>query len=135
MAKIRIDKWLWAVRIFKTRTIAADNCKKGNVKVNNDKAKPASMIALNDVIQVHKEGFNLDFKVIQLIEKRVGYPIAQGCYENVTPPEEMNKFKTWFVGKAQPEFREKGAGRPTKKERRIISDFKEQFLFDDDEIT
>lgn len=64
------------------------------------------------------------FKVVKLIHKRVGAPIAKECYEDLTPAEEMNKFKDWFVGKAKPEFREKGAGRPTKRQRREIDKYK-----------
>ena len=132
MEKLRIDKWIWAVRIFKTRTVAADNCKKGNVKINETKAKAASKVSVGDIIQVQKGGFNLSFKVIKLIQKRVGAPLAVLCYENLTPDDELNKFKSWFVGKGQPEIREKGLGRPTKKERRTIDDFKEDlFEFED----
>lgn len=128
MNKLRVDKWLWSVRIFKTRTLASNNCKKGNIRINNEKAKASSKVAVNDVVQVHKGGFNLLFKVIKLIEKRVGAPLAILCYENLTSEEELNKFNDWYIGKGKPEIREKGAGRPTKKERRSIIDFKDGFL-------
>lgn len=124
MDKVRIDKWLWSVRIFKSRTIATDACKEGKVKLNGAVAKSSQLIQVGDQLEVKKEGFNMQYKVLDLIEKRVGAPLAQACYEDLTPAEELNKYKDWFVGKAGAEYREKGAGRPTKKERREIDDFK-----------
>ncbi len=134
MKKVRIDKWLWSVRIFKSRTISTAVVKGGGVKINDVKLKPSFLLEGGEIVQVRKEGFNLTFKVLKLIEKRVGAPIAVECYENLTPEEELNKFNEWFVGKARPEFREKGAGRPTKRERRDIDKFKEEdfFNFDDE---
>ena len=125
MEKVRIDKWLWSVRIFKSRTIATDACKESKVKVNGEAAKASHMIQVSDQLEVKKEGFQMQYRVLQLIEKRVGAPIAQTCYEDLTPAEELNKFKDWFVGKSGAEFREKGTGRPTKKERREIEEFKQ----------
>ena len=125
MEKVRIDKWLWSVRIFKSRTIATDACKESKVKVNGEVAKASHMIQVSDQLEVKKEGFQMQYRVLQLIEKRVGAPIAQTCYEDLTPAEELNKFKDWFVGKSGAEFREKGTGRPTKKERREIEEFKQ----------
>ncbi len=128
MDKVRVDKWLWAVRIFKSRTLATDTCKSKNVVVGEKTAKPSLSVEVGDIVQVRKEGFNMTFKVLKLLEKRVGAPIAVTCYENLTPEEEMNKYKDWFVGKAQPERRDKGAGRPTKRERRELDEFKEGFF-------
>ncbi len=125
MEKVRIDKWLWSVRIFKSRTIATDACKEGKVKFNGVTAKSSQLIQVGDQVEVKKEGFNMQYKVLNLIEKRVAAPIAQACYQDLTPEEELNKFKEWFVGKSGAEFRERGAGRPTKKERRVIDDFKD----------
>jgi ribosome-associated heat shock protein Hsp15 len=127
MDKLRVDKWLWAVRIFKTRTLSANNCKKGNIKINGEKAKPSSSVAVGNEVSVQKNGFNLIFQVEKLIAKRVGAPLAVECYLDKTSEEEMNKFKSWFIGKGKPEIREKGAGRPTKKDRRILEDFKDGF--------
>lgn len=124
LEKVRIDKWLWSVRIFKSRTIASDACRSGKVKINDKVAKPSTTIEREDLIVVKKNGFNLQFKVIDLIQKRVGAPLAQTCYEDLTPAEELNKYNEWYVGKGRPEIREKGAGRPTKKERRNIEQFK-----------
>jgi len=126
LKKVRIDKWLWSVRIFKSRTISTAACKGGSVKINDIKLKPSALIQGGEIIQVRKEGFNLTFKVLKLLEKRVGAPIAIECYKNLTPEEELNKFNDWFIGKARPEFREKGAGRPTKRERRDLDKFKEE---------
>ncbi|MEN0048311.1 MAG: RNA-binding S4 domain-containing protein [Bacteroidota bacterium] len=125
LKKVRIDKWLWSVRIFKTRTLATNSCKSGKVKIDGENVKPSYLVQRDEIVQVRKEGFDLQFKVIDLIEKRVGAPIAQKCYENQTSEEELNKYKDWFVGKGRPEVREKGAGRPTKKDRRQIEEFKD----------
>lgn len=122
--KVRVDKWLWSVRIFKSRTMATTACKSGKVKIGEVNVKPSYLLEGKELIMVRKDGFDLQFKVLKLIEKRVGAPIAVECYENLTPEEELNKYKDWYIGKAAPERREKGAGRPTKKERRTIDRFK-----------
>ena len=125
MEKVRVDKWLWSVRIFKSRTIATDACKGGRVKVNGESVKPSFLLQKGDVVVIRKSGFDFQFKVIELIQKRVGAPIAATCYEDITPLEEKNKYQEWFVaGKAAPERRDRGTGRPTKKERREIDEFK-----------
>jgi ribosome-associated heat shock protein Hsp15 len=123
--KTRLDKWLWAVRIFKTRTLAANLIKQGRVKVNKGNVKPSSMIAIGDLLEVKKGEFLLSFKVENIIEKRVGAPIAQTCYSDLTPQEEYDKFKNWAL-QGVLEYREKGTGRPTKKERRDIDDLKDR---------
>lgn len=128
MTKVRIDKWLWAVRIFKSRTQATTACKAGKVQIGEITVKPSTFVERENIVNVRKEGFNLTFKVVDLLEKRVGAPIAVTCYENLTPEEELNKFADWFVGKAQPERRERGAGRPTKRERREIDAFKDGYF-------
>lgn len=122
--KVRIDKWLWSVRIFKSRTLATDECKSGKVRINGTGVKPSYMLTLGEVVEVKKNGFSFSYKVLNLIEKRVGAPIAIGCYEDLTPEEELNKYKDWYVGKGLGEIRGKGAGRPTKKERREIDQYK-----------
>lgn len=126
MEKVRIDKWLWSIRIFKSRTLATDACKGGRVKVGNEAVKPSYMLAVNEIVFVKKDGFTFQLKAIQLIEKRVGAPLAIACYEDLTPLEEKNKYATWFESAMpMPERREKGTGRPTKKERREIDEFKD----------
>ena len=133
MDKVRIDKWLWAVRLFKSRTLATDVVKKGKVRLNDEPVKPSSNVTVGDRLQVQKEGFNLEIEVLKLLNKRVGAPLAITCYVDHTPEEEMNKFKDWFVGKSKGEFREKGLGRPTKRERREIESFKDLDTLDEDE--
>lgn len=130
---MRIDKWLWSVRIFKSRTMATDACKSGKVSIGDSAdSKPSAMVQVGDLVQIKKNGFNFQFKVLELIEKRVGAPVAQTCYEDKTPPEELNKYQSWFIGKAGVERRERGAGRPTKHERRQIDSFKDSYFAEDD---
>ena len=125
MEKVRVDKWLWAVRIFKSRTLAGNVVRQGKVRVNGEPVKPSTSVSHGDRVTVQKNGFNLEYEVVKLIGKRVGAPIAVTCYVDHTPPEELDKFKDWFVGKAGSEFREKGTGRPTKRNRRQINRFKD----------
>ena len=126
--RVRVDKWLWSVRIFKSRSIATKACKAGRVKLNEKVLKASHELCIGDVIQVHKEGFYLQLEVLKLIGKRVSATLARPCYNNITPEEEMRKFDNWFVGKTGIEKRERGSGRPTKKERREIDGFKESDL-------
>lgn len=115
MEKLRADKWLWAVRVFKTRSVAADACNAGKVKVDGDSIKPAKELKVGDTIHITREQQRLVYKVVKLIAKRVGAPEAQACYEDLTPTDEQE-------GKLPSVFffpnRDRGAGRPTKKERR-----------------
>jgi ribosome-associated heat shock protein Hsp15 len=137
--KVRIDKWLWSVRIFKSRTLASDTIKSNKVKVNDNEVKSSFLVQRNDVIVVKKGGFNFTFKVLDLIEKRVGAPIAALCYRDMTTQEELNKYNDWFTGKRNAETRDRGTGRPTKRERRDIDEFKDidaqikSFYFDEGE--
>ena len=124
LKKVRIDKWLWSVRIFKSRTMASDACRSGKVKIGDNAVKPSYMVSRGELVKVKKDGFNLEFKVVDLIQKRVSAELARPCYENLTPEEELNKYKDWYIGKGAPERRVKGAGRPTKRERREIDKFK-----------
>ena len=136
----RIDKWLWAARIFKTRTIAAAACKKGQVSMKGAQLKPSRTIREGDVIDVRKPPITYSFRVLQAIEKRVGAKLIPEILENVTAPEqyeilEMAKI-SGFVGRA------KGLGRPTKKDRRSLDSFASEvpeffgdFAFDFDDGT
>ena len=126
MADARLDQWLWSVRIFKSRTKANDACKSGKVWLNGVKVKPSTTVAVDDHIKVSKNRFLYEFIVRKIIKKRVGAPDAALCYQDVTPEAELKKFDRWYIGKGQGEFREKGAGRPTKKERRAIEEFKKK---------
>lgn len=130
MPEARIDKWMWAARIFKTRTVAAEACKKGRVCINGAQAKPARMIKPGDIIQVKKPPITYSFKVLQAIEKRVGARLVPEIMENVTTPDqyellEMSKI-SGFVNRA------KGMGRPTKKDRRDLDDFFTPEYIDDE---
>ncbi len=129
--KVRIDKYLWSIRIFKSRTLATDACKEGKVKLHEENAKPSTMVTVGDIIDVIKDGFKLKYKVVQLIEKRVSPILAKPCYEDLTPEDEINKYKSWFIGKGGPERRERGAGRPTKRDRREIDEFKDYYEGED----
>ena len=120
----RIDKWLWAVRIYKTRSIAAEACKKGHVSIGNRTAKPAHNVRVGDIVNVKKAPVTYSFKVLQCAEHRVGAKLVPELMENVTPQEqyeilEMSKMSE-FVGRAR------GTGRPTKKERRDLDMFVEE---------
>lgn len=125
----RLDKWLWAARIFKTRTIAADACKNGRVMIDSVKMKPSRMIKEGDVLQVRKPPVTYSFKVLKAIQNRVGAKLVPEVLENVTTPDqyellEMNRI-SGFVGRAR------GTGRPTKKERRELDDFVQPAFFGD----
>lgn len=124
LQKVRVDKWLWGVRIFKTRTLASDTCKSNKVKVNGKDAKPSLEVTIGDTIEVKKDGFNMQYKVLGLVNTRVSAALAAPCYENITPAEELKKYDVWFLAQAGNEYREKGTGRPTKKERRELDGFK-----------
>ena len=129
----RIDKWLWAARIFKTRSIAADACKNGRVTLKGERIKPSRIIKEGDVIEVRKPPITYTFRIIKAIENRVGAKLVPEILENITPPEqyqllEMNRI-SGFIDRAR------GTGRPTKKERRQLDDFTTPAFFDfDDDI-
>ncbi len=123
----RLDKWLWAARIFKTRTIAANACKNSRVTRNNVTLKPSSTVKTGDVISVKKPPITYSFKVLTCIEQRVGAKVVPLVYENVTPPEQYEQLAMarlgGFMGRA------KGLGRPTKKERRDLDSFTAPITF------
>lgn len=127
----RIDKWLWAARIFKTRSIAADACKNGRVTIGGITVKPSHTIKRGEIISVKKPPITYSFKVLDCIEQRVGAKLLVGIYENVTDPKqyellEMSRI-SGFVDRAR------GTGRPTKKERRALDAFVDPTLFGFDE--
>ena len=115
--KIRIDKWLWAVRIYKTRSLATKACTEGKVKIADQAVKASRLITRGEIIQVRKNQINYQFEVIELTTRRFSSEIASGNYKDITPEDEKNKHKDSLP----PVFyRPKGSGRPTKKERRDI---------------
>lgn len=130
MDKVRVDKWLWSVRIFKSRSISSEACKNGQVKLEGKNVKPSYLVNPGDTLTVKKNGFNLVYKVTKIISKRVSATLASECFEHLTSEEELNKYQDWFIGKARPERREKGMGRPTKRERRELDEFKD-FQFEE----
>jgi len=124
---IRIDKWLWAVRIFKTRSLASQACRAGKVKINEANVKPSREIKLEDSIHVQIGQLNRIIKVKGLIHNRVSAKLAVENYEDLTPAEEIEKVK--MMRELNYEYRDRGTGRPTKKERRIIEQLKKHKKF------
>ena len=130
----RIDKWLWAARIFKTRSIAADACKNGRVTIGGTNVKPSHTVKAGEVVSVKKPPITYSFRILKTIEQRVGAKLIPEIYENVTDPKqyellEMSRI-SGFVDRAR------GTGRPTKKERRALDAFADpaMFGFDDDDF-
>ncbi|WP_017622918.1 RNA-binding S4 domain-containing protein [Nocardiopsis chromatogenes] len=111
----RIDKWLWAVRLVKTRSDAAQACRGGHVRVNDKPAKPAAGVSPGDEVRVRLHGTTRVVEVAHIIDKRVGAPIAQRCYVDNTPEPTVAAPPQAF---APPPRRDRGAGRPTKRDRR-----------------
>ncbi len=120
-SEVRIDKWLWAVRIFKTRTIATDACKKGRVMMGGVAVKPSRTIKAGDVINVRKPPVTYSFRVLDVAENRMGAKLVPNYMENITPPEQYELLEliriSGFVD------RQKGLGRPTKRDGRALREF------------
>ena len=119
---VRIDKWLWAVRIFKTRSLASDAVKKGKVLIGDLPVKPSREIKIGEEIQVKMPPITRTFKVLAIAEKRMGAKLVPDFMKDITPGNElevleMQKFMQWSE-------RDRGTGRPTKKDRRDMEDFR-----------
>lgn len=139
MNEVRIDKWLWAMRIFKTRTVATEACKKGRVYVGDAVAKPSRTIKVGDIIKVRKPPVTYSFRVLALTQNRLGAKLVPDYMENITPKSELDLLEivkiSGFID------RRKGLGRPTKREGRELAEFTESmsdgwdfdFLDDDSE--
>ena len=130
--EVRIDKWLWATRIFKTRSIATDACKKGRVTISGINVKPSHGVKIGDVIAVRKPPITYSFQVLGLIENRVGAKLVPDYLKNVTTPDqyellEMSRI-SGFVDRAR------GTGRPTKKDRRSMDEFMAPEYFPEDDF-
>lgn len=137
--EVRIDKWLWAMRIYKTRSIATDAVKKGRVSIGGKAVKPSRMITVGDVMEVRKSPVTFSFRVRAVTENRLGAKLVPDYCENITPREQLDLLEvvkiSGFVNRA------KGLGRPTKREGRALAEFNEQvsdgwdfdFDFDDDD--
>ena len=128
----RIDRWLWAARIFKTRSIAADACKNGRVTIGGTNVKPSHVIKRGEVVNVKKPPITYSFRVIDCIEQRVGAKFLPQVYENVTAPQQYELLEmssiSGFVDRAR------GTGRPTKKERRALDAFIDPVMFGFDDF-
>lgn len=128
--EVRIDKWLWAVRLFKTRSIAIEACKKSRVVMKGVAVKPSRMIKVGDIIDIRKPPITYSFEVLDLTERRMGAKLVSQYMKDVTPPSqleilELNRI-SGFVDRAR------GTGRPTKKDRRDLEQFAEDYTFFDD---
>ncbi len=127
--EVRIDKWMWATRIFKTRTIATEACKKGRVSIGNVTVKPSRMIKLGEIINVRKPPVTYSFEVVGLIQNRVGAKLVPNYLKNITSAAQLELLDmvkiNGFID------RQKGLGRPTKKEGRAMSQFTESMIDDD----
>lgn len=131
-SEARIDKWLWAARVYKTRTLASDACKNGRITINGALAKASRTVKVSDQVGVKKSPITYTFRVLQAIEKRVGAKLLPEVFENITPPEqyellEMNQI-SGFIDRAR------GTGRPTKKDRRALDDFADTPIFLDEDF-
>ena len=128
MEEIRIDKYLWAIRVYKTRTDATDACKGGKVRINGADTKPSKPVKVGDTIVARKGAVVYTYKVLELIDKRQGAKLVPRYAENLTPQEELAKLRapveTFFLK------RDRGAGRPTKKDRRQMDDLWANLSFD-----
>lgn len=115
--QVRIDKWLWAVRIYKTRSQASDACRKGKVSVDGQAVKPSRVLRTGEIVQVRKNPVTYSYSVRGLLGKRLSAKLAQEYFVDITPESELGKLKvrdTFFI------VRDRGSGRPTKKERRTM---------------
>lgn len=130
MESVRIDKYLWAIRAFKTRTEATEGCNGGKVKVNGSNVKPSRPVKIGETIEVRKGSATFTYQVVALLENRVGAQLVPDYALNLTPESEIQKLhapvETFFVK------RDRGTGRPTKKDRRTIDSLWESFSDEDD---
>lgn len=129
MAEVRVDKWLWAVRVFKTRSIATDAVKKGRVMVNDVLVKPSRTLKEGDIVKVRKPPVTYSFRVKQLVQNRLGAKLVAEYMENITPKSELDLLEvvkiSGFID------RRKGLGRPTKREGRDLERFTSDLWLDD----
>jgi ribosome-associated heat shock protein Hsp15 len=128
--EVRIDKWLWAVRLFKTRTLAAEACKKGKVIVQNIQVKPSRNVKVGDVISIKRNPILFSFKVLALSANRMNAKLVPEFMLNVTTPDQLELIE--LAKLAGQSGRDRGTGRPTKKDRREIEDFVEPTFVDED---
>lgn len=121
----RLDKYVWSVRLAKTRSQAADAISKGRVRLNGESIKPAKDVKVGDEIQVHRHTAVFSYKVLQLLENRVGAKLVPEYLLDITPEEEIEKLKTYQL--SQKSYKQHGTGKPSKKDRRDLDDFLENW--------
>lgn len=121
---MRIDKYLWCIRIYKTRSIATDACKKGHVRLNGDATKPSRLVFNGEKLTVRKNQINYQFEILDLPPSRVGAKLVDLYRKDITPAEEFEKFELLKYSKDY--YRKKGTGRPTKKDRRDLDELHEE---------
>lgn len=124
----RVDKFTWAVRLFKTRSMAANHCKTNKVLVNNEVVKPSKEVKIGDTVSIRKNGALFSYKVLDLLEKRVGAKLVPDYIVDITPTEEIEKYKLFQA--SQSAYRNNGMGKPTTKDRRALEKFLRQGDFD-----
>ena len=129
-SEVRIDKWLWAVRLFKTRSLAAEACKKGKIIIQNVQVKPSRNVKVGDVVCVRKNPVLFSFKVLALSENRMNAKLVPGFMENVTTSDQLELLELARI--AAQSGRDRGTGRPTKKERRELDEYTEPYFVDED---
>ena len=129
MSEVRIDKYLWAMRIYKTRSMAADACKNGRVSMNGVQLKPSRTFKVGDVFHVRKGPITYTYRVLQLTENRLGAKLVPEYVQDCTAPEQLELLE--LARMAGNGARDRGLGRPTKKDRRDIETFFEEFMIDD----
>lgn len=129
MDSVRIDKYLWSIRVYKTRTDATDACKGNKISVGGQSIKPSREVKRGDIIEVRKGAVTFTYKVLDLLEKRVGAKEVEKYAQNLTPQSEIDKMhapvESFFIK------RDRGTGRPTKKERREMDSLYDSFFFDE----
>ena len=123
-SEVRIDKFLWCIRLFKSRTLASDACNGGKVKINNESIKPSRCIKIGEVITVQQGYIKKTVKVLNMLERRISAKLVNEYIEDLTPEEEKAKIEMVKLGSYMPKFKWKG--RPTKRERRILDKFKKK---------
>lgn len=128
--EVRIDKWLWAVRLFKTRTLAAEACKKGKIVIKDVQVKPSRNVKVGDVVSIKRNPFLFSFKVLALSENRMNAKLVVDFLQNVTTADQLEMIE---LAKLSGNMgRDRGTGRPTKKERRDLEDFVEPEFADEE---
>lgn len=125
ITKVRIDKFLWAVRIYKTRSLATEACNSGEIHIRDTTVKPSREVAIGNIIEIHKDGLCKTICVKALLVNRVSAPLVLNYIEDLTPEEEYKRVE--MLRKVNSEYRDRGTGRPTKKDRREIDRLKDVY--------